>query len=59
MNIDTDKGIEITFKHTISVSDQVVYFAFCPPWSYEEDQVIILTIFQFRNFLIIMKKNVV
>jgi hypothetical protein len=35
----SDKGIEISFKHTLNVNDAETYFAFSFPWSYSEDQV--------------------
>ncbi len=36
---DFDKGMEMSFKHTLNTSDTETYFAFTYPWGYEEDQV--------------------
>lgn len=33
----TDKGLEVTFKHTFETSNDTVFFAFTYPWSYSDN----------------------
>ncbi len=42
IQVTNETGIEISYSYIFEDPQELVYFAFCLPWSYKENQVITL-----------------